>query len=119
MSEPPYTHPLRRLVFGAAVAATLAVSVAPSLPSSAPSVNDKLAHVAVYAVNGGLAAFAFPTVSGLRWALGGLLAMGTALELLHAALPGREGSPLDAAANALGLTLGGAILLRRTRAGVR
>ena len=61
---------------------------------------------------------AFPSAAGLSWALAGLLAMGTGLELLQVALPRRQGSWLDAGANALGLSLGGVVLLRRrTRAG--
>ncbi len=105
-------------VFVLGVAATLAVSVTPQLPSAAPEVNDKVGHALVYGVNGLLAAVAFPSAAGLSWALAGLLAMGTGLELLQVALPRRQGSWLDAGANALGLSLGGVVLLRRrTRAG--
>lgn len=75
--------------------------------------NDKLGHVAVYGVNGVLAAVAFPSVAGLGWALAGLLALGSGLELVQVALPRREGSWLDAAANALGLLGGGGIFFRR------
>ncbi len=104
-------------VFALSVAATLAVSVTPRLPSAAPAVNDKVGHTLVYAVNGLLAAAAFPSAAGLGWALAGLLAMGTGLELLQVALPRREGSWLDAGANALGLCFGSVVLLRRRARG--
>lgn len=108
---------LRVGVFALGVAATLAVSVAPQLPSGAPAVNDKLGHTLVYGVNGLLAAAAFPSSPSLGWALAGLLAMGSGLELLQTALPRREGSWLDAGANAIGLGLGGIVLLRRRARG--
>ena len=106
----------RVLIFGAAVAATLAISVVPSIPAGAPSINDKLGHTLVYGVNGVLAAVAFPSAAGLGWALAGLFAMGGGLELLQIALPRREGSWLDAGANTLGLVAGGVLFLRRRRA---
>ena len=116
MTRPSRPRTFRLLLLGAAVAATLVVSVTPRLPSTTLAINDKLGHVVVYGVNGALAASAFPSISGLRWALAGLLAMGSALELFQVALPRREGSWLDAAANALGLGVGGALLVRRKRA---
>lgn len=107
---------LRLFLFGFAVVATIAVSVAPRLPSSTASLNDKFGHVLVYGVDGVLAAAAFPGVASLGWALAGLLAMGGTLELVQGVLPRRQGSWLDAGANALGLVGGGLILVRRARA---
>ena len=116
MSDQPRFLALWRLLFGVAVAATLAVSLAPSVPASSISFGDKLGHVGVYAVNGALAALAFPGAKSLRWALLGLLAMGAGLELVQIALPTRSGSWLDAGANALGLCAVGGVLLWRRRA---
>ncbi|NIR61684.1 MAG: hypothetical protein GWO02_20440, partial [Gammaproteobacteria bacterium] len=47
-------------LFAAALVATIAVSVAPSLPRAAGLISDKWAHTLVYGINGLLAAWAFP-----------------------------------------------------------
>ena len=65
------------------------------------------------AINGALAVLAFPSIGGARWALLGLLAMGSGLELVQIVLPTRSGSWIDVGANALGLCGGAIWLLRR------
>lgn len=107
---------LWRLIFGAAVAGTIAISLSPQIPSGAPRLNDKVGHIVAYGVNGVLAAAAFPSVGGLRWALLGLLALGSSLEVAQGTLPEREASWLDAGANSLGLCGGVLLLYRRKQA---
>lgn len=113
MSQAYRYRTLWRLLFAAAVLGTLLVSVMPESPSTSVSINDKLGHVVAYAINGALAVLAFPSIAGARWALLGLLAMGSGLELVQIVLPTRSGSWIDVGANALGLCGGAISLLRR------
>ena len=98
-----------------AVAATVVVSLLP--PSELPPLpaNDKLAHLAAYAVLMAMAVQLIQRRSALLGAAVSLALLGAGLELAQGAFTARrEADALDALANLLGVGLGAS--LARTRA---
>lgn len=103
--------PSRRRARALVVALLAVILVASLLPGSAtgglPAGADKVAHAAGYAALGLVGARALPARSGGELAAVALAAagLGVALELVQP-LVGRDASPLDAAANAVGAAAG-------------
>lgn len=89
------------------VVAIVVLSLAP-LPDTGPDVphQDKWGHLLAYGALMGWFALLYPRAPTVWRYWLGFAALGVALEWLQTALPYREGDPLDAWANLLGLALG-------------
>ncbi|MES2033811.1 MAG: hypothetical protein V4466_06525 [Pseudomonadota bacterium] len=99
------SRPIRIAVFVAACAVVLWLSLAPT--TAIPTVNlwDKVEHAVAYLGLALIGAATFPTRLG-RLA-GGLFLLGIGVEVLQATMNlGRQGDPLDALANSLGIAAG-------------
>lgn len=98
-------RPLRIAVFVAACATIAWLSLAPTKAIPQVSMSDKIEHSLAYLGLALIGAFAFP--ERLRRLAAGLFLGGVAVEFLQAAMGlGRQGDPLDALANTLGIATG-------------
>ncbi|MDH3702398.1 MAG: VanZ family protein [Alphaproteobacteria bacterium] len=69
-------------------------------------VSDKLVHILAYAMLGVAGAVGYPQRSMTVILIGGLTLLGGAIEIAQIYVPGRDGTLLDVAANAVGSALG-------------
>ena len=98
-------RPLRLVLFIAACATIVWLSLAPAKSLPGVNMSDKLEHAAAYGVLALLGAWAFRARS---WRLAlGLFALGVGMEIAQSTMGwGRQGDLLDAAANSLGIAIG-------------
>lgn len=96
---------IRITMFTAACAVVLWLSLAPGTAIPSVSLWDKAEHATAYFGLALIGAAAFP--SRLGRLAGGLFLLGVGVELLQAFMDlGRQGDPLDALANSIGIAAG-------------
>jgi hypothetical protein len=101
---------IRIVLFVAAVAVVIWLSLTPTTSLPSVSMWDKLKHASAYAALALIGAAAFPATLG-RLAVG-LFLFGVGIEVLQATMGlGRQGDPLDALANSIGIAAGLAVAL--------
>jgi VanZ family protein len=96
----------RRLAIGAFAAGLLLVAALLLLPAEVlpePDIWDKLEHAGIFAGLTVIGLLAFPERGQRRWLAFGLIAFGSACEILQTFVPGREAILEDAVANAVGV----------------
>jgi len=107
--------------FGVLLVTWLSLIPGEDLPGIGPW--DKLLHAAAYAALALTGGLGFRGRRSAATVAVGLLALGSLLEVIQAAIPGREASVADASANAVGIAFGlaaagaGHLLLRRYQPG--
>ena len=108
---------LARICFAAGIVVVIAGSLSPQSTPQLFHSSDKLIHILAYALLGVAGAIGYPKRSMTPLLIGGLTALGGAIEIAQIFVPGRDGALLDVAANALGSALGvaGGRWLKRRR----
>ncbi len=97
---------LGRICFFAGILVVAVGSLSPQSTGMPFQLSDKLVHVVAYAVLGVAGAVGYPHRSKAALLIVGLTVLGGAIEIAQIYVPGRDGSLLDAAANAIGSILG-------------
>lgn len=98
-------RPIRLAVFVIACGVILYLSLAPTTAIPSVSLSDKIEHSLAYLGLSLLGVWAFPT--RIRRVAVGLVLGGVGVEFAQAAMGwGRQGDPLDALANTLGVAVG-------------
>ena len=97
---------LARICFVAGIIIVVVGSLSPQPTPLLFRSSDKLVHIFAYAVLGAAGAIGYPKRSMTAILIGGLTALGAAIEIAQLYVPGRDGALLDVAANALGSALG-------------
>jgi VanZ family protein len=101
-----HLQPLARICFVAGIVVVIVGSLNPQLTSMPFQLSDKLVHVVAYALLGVAGAVGYPRRSMTALLIVGLTVFGIAIEIAQIYVPGRDGTLLDVAANALGSVLG-------------
>jgi VanZ family protein len=111
-------RPIRLVLFAAACLVVLYLSLAPTTAIPQVSLSDKIEHAGAYLGLSLLGVWAFPE---RLWRVAlGLVLGGIGVELAQAAMGwGRQGDPLDALANTIGVVVGTALALLVGRTWVR
>jgi len=97
---------LARICFAAGIIIVVVGSLNPQHTSMPLQVSDKLVHILAYAMLGVAGAVGYPQRSMTVILIGGLTLLGGAIEIAQIYVPGRDGTLLDVAANAVGSALG-------------
>jgi hypothetical protein len=93
-------------LFGSAVLAVVLLSLLPGSAVPAIGVNDKLEHVAAYAILAALGSSGFPRFSSGMVVAMLLLMLGIGLEVCQSFIPGRSADIFDIIADAGGISAG-------------
>lgn len=110
MFLPPHLRRLAALALLAASAVAFWAALQPKLAPPGAYQADKILHIAVFAVLGGLATLAAGSARALALILLALCGLGGAIELAQSMVPGRTGSAADLAGDVAGLLAGAAAL---------
>ena len=115
MSKSPraFLHAARladAVLFWPVLAYVLWGQLQPDVPPILQGINDKVLHFTAYFILGAMAGGAFRKRGKVKWAVLGLIVVGTGVEVVQAYV-GRETSFLDGVANGAG-AIAGALLAR-------